>query len=256
MLTGLICPFGYEYNRAGDGCILSAVVCTDDSILNYDKNKCVPVPGFLLPFPLTIIGLILLALIAWDKKKNSEARFYPTVVCALGILETVGLLSLIGLARDYGIQPSFYLAFCGFVFLYGLNIFFTAIYFTQLKKDSSFKYWEQEFPVTTYAIVSLGFLANFKIFRMFYSRFQGRKEFDAVFTDELILYRTITFTSVVYILTVSLPILVASIFGLVYIQFGYQLHMFCVEMTVIEVAIFIIMSIELHKIRKHILERK
>jgi len=174
----------------------------------------------------------------------------------LGILETVGLLSLVGLARDYGIQPAFYLALCSIMFLYSLNLFFTMIYFTQLKKDLSFKYWEQEFPITTYAIVSMGFFTNFKIFRMFYSRFQNRKEFDSVFADEMILYRTTMFTSVVYILTVSLPILVASIFGIFYIQFGYQLHMFCIEMALIEVAMAIIMSIELYKIRKHILERR
>ena len=174
----------------------------------------------------------------------------------MGTLETVGLLSLVALARDYGIQPAFYLALLGIMFLYGLNLFFTMIYFTQLKKDSSFKYWEQEFTITTYAIVLMGFFTNFKIFRMFYSRFQNRKEFDAVFADELILYRTTMFTSVVYILTVSLPILVASIFGIFYIQFGYQLQMFCIEMALIEVAMAIIMSIELYKIRKHILDKR
>ena len=64
------------------------------------------------------------------------------------------------------------------------------------------------------------------------------------------------FASVVYILTVSLPILVASIFGMVYIQFGYQLHMFCLEMILIEVTIIIMMSVELYKIRKHMKKQR
>ena len=94
------------------------------------------------------------------------------------------------------------------------------------------------------------------MFRLLYSRFHARKEFDAVFTDELVLYRTIMFSSVFYILFVSLPVLVASIFGLLHIQWGYQLQMFCLEMGLIESIILVLMSIELYKIRKHILTSK
>ena len=64
------------------------------------------------------------------------------------------------------------------------------------------------------------------------------------------------FTGAIYTLTVSLPILVAAFFGIVYIKIGYQLQMFCVEMVVIEVSMFIIMSIELLKIRKHMVKKK
>jgi len=70
VLTGLICKFGYGYNAAGDGCILKVQVCEGSTILNYDNTACVPVPGFLLPFPLTIIALIGTGLILWDKKKH------------------------------------------------------------------------------------------------------------------------------------------------------------------------------------------
>jgi len=94
------------------------------------------------------------------------------------------------------------------------------------------------------------------MFRLLYSRFRDRKEFDAVFTDELILYRTIMFSSVFYILFVSLPVLVASIFGLLHIQWGYQLQMFCLEMAAIESIILVLMSIELYKIRKHVATSK
>ena len=125
-----------------------------------------------------------------------------------------------------------------------------------MKKDSAFKYWEQDFQISTYGIVYTGFFGNFKVFRMLYSRFNNRREFDAVFTDELILYRTIMFTSVIYILLVALPILVACIFVLVYIRFGYQLQMFGIEMCLIEISMFIFMIIELFKIRKHINTKK
>jgi len=57
-------------------------------------------------------------------------------------------------------------------------------------------------------------------------------------------------------LTVSLPVLVAAIFGIVYIKIGYQLQMFCVEVVLIEFFLFITMTMELHKIRKHIGKKK
>jgi len=61
------------------------------------------------------------------------------------------------------------------------------------------------------------------------------------------------FTSVFYILTGVLPTIVASLFGFVYIKPGYQVHMLCIEMLVIEIALLILMIIELYKIRKHII---
>ena len=54
----------------------------------------------------------------------------------------------------------------------------------------------------------------------------------------------------------SLPVLVAAVFGIVYVQIGYQLQMFCLEVVLIEVFLFITMSIELHKIRKDLRNKK
>jgi hypothetical protein len=58
ILTGLFCPFGYDYNTKGDACTeLTAQVCTGYDILNNDKTKCIPMPGVLIPFPLVIIAV-------------------------------------------------------------------------------------------------------------------------------------------------------------------------------------------------------
>jgi hypothetical protein len=90
---------------------------------------------------------------------------------------------------------------------------------------------------------------------MFYSRLRDQKNFNATFKDEIIFYRCIMFTSVFYLITGTLPILVASIFGLIYVRFGYQLQMFCIEMIIVEVVLIILMSIELYKIRNHIISK-
>ena len=107
------------------------------------------------------------------------------------------------------------------MFLYSLNLFFLLIYLKQLKLDSAFKYWEQEYELPTMEIVIASLFANFKLYRMFYTRFKLRKQFNAVIQDKGMFYRVIIFTSIFYILTGSLPILVASIFILFNINFGY-----------------------------------
>ena len=115
---------------------MEAKICDEgDHILNVDKDKCIPLPGFILPFPLTIIALVGLYIIYKDKKKNKESRFYPNIICVLSVLETIAIISIIIFAKQYGISPTFYLSLCGGIFLYGLNMFFTMIYFTQMKKD-------------------------------------------------------------------------------------------------------------------------
>ena len=84
-----------------------------------------------------------------------------------------------------------------------------------------FKYWEDEFYKTSNTVLILGLFVNFKIFRMFYSRLQDKKNFNAIFKDKIIFYRSIMFTSVFYLIVGTLPIIVASCFGLVYVRFGY-----------------------------------
>ena len=142
VLTGFYCRLGYEMNAAGDACFLKAQICEGSDVLNYDKTKCIPKPEILVPFPLTILAIIGAVVIVWDKCKNRESRFYANMICMLSVLETVGLLFLVGLSAEYGIRPSFSLSFCALVFLYGLNLFFFVIYLKQLKLDSAFKYWE------------------------------------------------------------------------------------------------------------------
>jgi hypothetical protein len=224
-------------------------------VLNYDKTKCIPKPEILVPFPLTILAIIGTAIIALDKRKHPESRFYANLICLLSVLETVGLLFLVGLSSDYGIRPSFSLSFCALMFLYGLNLFFFVIYLKELKHDSAFKYWEQEYELSTMAIVVASLFGNFKLYRLFYSRFRHKKQFSAVFQDDEVFYRSIIFTSILFILTGCLPILVASIFSLFYINFGYQLHMFCLELIFVEGALILLMSIELYKLRKYILQK-
>ena len=117
----------------------------------------------MFPFPLIIVAIIGTVLIVHDKRKNPQARFYPSMISMLSLLETVGLISIYALSSDYGITPASNLSGMAMLFLIGLNLFSFIIYQQQLKTDSAFKYWEQEFSNSTIGIVGLSFLGNFKI---------------------------------------------------------------------------------------------
>lgn len=254
VLDGFFCPFGYEMNARGDGCLLMAQVCEAPARLSQNKEKCIPQPGLLIPCPLLILAAIGTTLIVRDKRKHPRSRFYPNMISMLSILETIGLVSLVALSEQFGIGPTHALSTCALLFLGGLNILFGLVYYYELKNDSAFKYWEQEYEKTTAWIVFLGVFGNFKFFRMFYSRYQNKKEFKAAFSDEILFYRAVMFTSTFYILTGVLPTIVASIFGLVYMPLGYQVAMFCLELLIIETTLLVLMSLELYKIRTHIIQ--
>lgn len=191
----------------------------------------------------------------FDKRKHPRSRFFPNMICILSVLETIGLICLVSLSSQYGIRPSYSLSACALMFLYGMNLFFSLVYFKQIKADIVFKYWEQEYPMSSLYIVSIGSLCNFKFFRMFYSRYQDKKNYNAPFQDDQTYYRTLVFTSAFFVITGTVPIIVASCFGLWYVRFGYQVQMFCMEMLIIEILLLILQSIELFKIRKYYLSK-
>ena len=65
----------------------------------------------------------------------------------------------------------------------------------------------------------------------------GLDHFNATFEDKNSFFKPFTFISIFYIITTVLPLLVANIFGLVFIEWGYQITMTCLEMTIIEVVL-------------------
>jgi ABC-type sugar transport system permease subunit len=69
----------------------------------------------------------------------------------------------------------------------------------------------------------LGGLSNFKLFRFIYGQLFGQDHFNAAFDDPQAFFKPFTLTSVFAIVTSVLPILVANICGLIFIQYGYQL---------------------------------
>jgi len=51
------CRYGYAYNDFGE-CALVVQICNEGYVLNSGLNKCIPVPGFNIPF--LFLGLALI----------------------------------------------------------------------------------------------------------------------------------------------------------------------------------------------------
>ena len=62
---------------------------------------------------------------------------------------------------------------------------------------------------------------NFKLFRLIYGRLFGKDTFNAAFDDPQAFFKPFTLTSVFGIITSVLPVLVGSICGLIFLEYGY-----------------------------------
>ena len=102
-------------------------------------------PGMLVPFPLIFLAVVGAIVILASKRSYPSTRFYPSMICVLSVLESIGLFCLVALSSEYGIRPAYSLSGCALAFLLGLNLFAALVYFKQIKPDIVFKYWEQEF---------------------------------------------------------------------------------------------------------------
>ena len=82
------------------------------------------------------------------------------------------------------------------------------------------------------------------MYRLLYSLLFGRNQFDAPFNEPSLFLRPYNLTSLFAIVTVTLPIIVSSIIGLIYVRWGYQLYITCIEMLVLETALIILQIVE------------
>ncbi|CDW75779.1 UNKNOWN [Stylonychia lemnae] len=255
VINGLRCPFGQEVNPLGTSCILKAQICENGFKLNIAKDKCIPAHGYFAPFPLcfSCLFLSMIVILSWIKYRNTLV--ISNIIAIVSLVETIGILMLIILSYQIGVYSTFGLALVALLFLYGSNLFFAVVFMKQIHQDSAFKYWGITYKITNNVVVILGSVINFKVYRVIYARFFGRDNFNASFEDPEHFFKPFTFISVFSVVTTMLPILVACIIGLVFVEFGYQVQMTCIEMFIIEVALLAMMIYEKIKLKKYALKQ-
>ena len=158
-----------------------AQICEEGYKLNVNKDRCIPIPGSYVPFPL-IIACLLLAILAYVSEVKIRSSLAVTnVIAFISIIEFVGILVLVVTARNIGLKSTFGLALAGLLFLLGANLFFGLIYRLQILSDPSLKYWSINYKNTQIIITVVSGLINFKFYRMIYGRFFGLDNFHAPF---------------------------------------------------------------------------
>jgi len=90
-----------------------------------------------------------------------------------------------------------------------------------VRQDQAFKYWTINFSTTTNVVATIGTAINFKFYRMIYGRFLGFDKFNASFEEPNVFFKPFVFVSAFSIVTTMLPLLVGSVIGVIFINFGY-----------------------------------
>ena len=165
-------------------------------------------------------GIILpVALIA--KCKSRESRFVANLIVFGSIVEFVGMFYVLYLAYDFGIAPVVYMLTFAIIFAIAINLFFFIVFQKQIMNDLTFRHWVTYNKCNVRTIEAFGLIFSFKIYRLLYSKFCGAKRFNAPFADEYKFYTPLNLASFLSLLVVMLLCMVACVFGIYYIAFGY-----------------------------------
>ena len=132
VVKGLRCPFGHVVNPSGSGCILAAKVCDGDFQLNASKDRCIPLPGKYIPYPLLIASGFLLVVIIGSKIISKKTQIVTNLIASLSFVETIGLLAQLVLSYQMGIFSTFGLSLLAAFFLHGTNLFFCLVFSKQV----------------------------------------------------------------------------------------------------------------------------
>lgn len=244
IIPGIRCPFGYELTPTGNGCTLMAQVCIWPNELNYDMTSCVPGSDDFIPFPLLIIAIIATIAAVVIKHKKKETRFVATMIVFWSVIEFVGMIVVFYLASKFGIAPVVYMLLIAILLSVATNLFFFVVFLKQIMNDTTFFHWASFYKTTVKIISAIGLAFNFKVYRLLYSKMCGKKQFDAPFNDPYKFYTPLNLASFMNLLLVMLLCIVACVFGIYYVSWGYQLCVECAEFLIIEIIMIALYVIE------------
>jgi hypothetical protein len=201
-------------------------------------EKIVPFPIWILWVAPTFLVLLI------SKLKARETMFIQSWLVFLSIAEIAAMIYTLYLASDFGIAPVTGLLGFSIAVHFGINFFFLLVFSKEVKLDNAFAHWCEYNPKVTKTITFIGTAFNFKAYRLFFSRLFGRDEFNASMENPMTFYAPFKLASVLNLIFVKLVVLVACLFGLYYIRWGYQLMVECLELLLIELLMLALSLVE------------
>lgn len=136
MYEGLICPFGFHINEAGDGCIPNDFECPPGYMINQQLTACVPAPGSIVPFPFLFLSVCLSILVLGSYIKD---KFFTKINTNLIALIGMQELLIYGLIFCYAaymkLWGPFVLSGISLVMLITSNVVFYVYYKREILND-------------------------------------------------------------------------------------------------------------------------
>eukprot|EP00347_Sterkiella_histriomuscorum_P020795 403336432 len=233
----LRCDYGYEINRNGTFCVLSAYTCEPGYKLNNFLKKCVPLPGFYIPFPFLFLLLLIttiILLVLKVKNKLHETNLIQTTICIWAAFEPFLYLIQFVLACAYEHLAVLLITLFAILFYYPLNFYIVKIVIKRrFAKDSVINHWISEYPNPHKYIMNLSLYHNQKLLRLLTCSFYGMPQYQATFDDISMNYlKPQLRATIINALSSYLLILVADITCFVTVEWGYQLLIVCIESLV------------------------
>jgi hypothetical protein len=158
-----------------------------------------------------------------------------------------------GLAAEITAWGIFAGTLVAFLFLATANFLMFIFYILKIRHDSHFKYWAHSYRCTTIVVTLFSLLFNFKFIKAFYSRFFGFDAFCSPFEKADSIYRPLLSVTLFNILFSMIPIMLSDIVAFLYIDWGYQLLVCCIETFTLSCILIILTILEFRKIKQILL---
>ena len=197
------------------------------------------------------------AVVVITRRKKPESRLITNIIVFMGFVEFIGMWLILGLAASFGIAPVVYMLGIALLFMIATNLFFLIVFQRQIMNDTTFFHWASYNKSSVNAISIVAAIFSFKVYRILYSKFCGSERFNAPFENAYKFYTPLNLASFLNLLLVMLPSLVACVFTLYYVPWGYQLTVEAAEFVIIEIAMITLYIIEYCDMRNSgVLDRK
>jgi hypothetical protein len=131
------CPYGYAYNDFGE-CELVVQICNEGYILNLGLNKCIPVPGFYIPFlflGLALIWTIYLSIQYRRGKIEGGYTLLTQILTGLTFIQTFTYYLLLALSIGLGYRMITALHLTTLVSMFLINVTFGVYVDMRVKKS-------------------------------------------------------------------------------------------------------------------------
>jgi len=246
VLVGLVCPFGFTVNEAGDGCVPNEYECKEGYVINQARTACVPEPGSVVPFPflLLALGIGLLVLGSYLKDKDFT-RVLTCLIALIGSLEIFVYFLMVVYAGVLENWAGFALSLIALIMLMVANVTFYVLYRKEIQNDKAFQNWCKHFPKVDKYVPLAALVVNFKLIKMIYSGFYGLESCLAHIEEPIDHFfqqiRMVTYFSFIF---VYCPIVIADFILFATVDWGYQLLVLAIESFIFALFIFFATIVE------------